>query len=126
MGSVTHRAFVKLATLGLFGLLALGSVMADYDGVIVVPVKAGSATDSFESGAMIFERACISCHGADGKGKTPRGIRKGAADLTKSKISVAKGRKIIKYGRGSMPEFKDRLTWAEIVRVNSYVRGLRK
>jgi len=79
-----------------------------------------------DTGAEIYERSCTSCHGSDGKANTRRGKRKGAKDLTKSSVSVAMGIKIITYGDGEMPSFKDSLTREEIRAVNSYVRGFRR
>lgn len=78
------------------------------------------------SGAAVYGQHCVSCHGADGRSKTARGKRKGAPDLTKSRISFAKGVRIITNGRDRMPAFKDELSETEIQRVNTYVRGLRK
>ncbi len=77
------------------------------------------------SGARIYSESCSSCHGPDGSANTRRGKRKGATDLRKSRISVAKGIRIITNGRGNMPKFKEVLTKEEIVAVNTYVRGFR-
>ena len=79
-----------------------------------------------DSGADIYNRSCASCHGEDGRAQTRRGKRKGAKDLTKSKISTAMGLKVITHGRGSMPAFKDTLSRERIRTVNSFVRGLRE
>lgn len=79
-----------------------------------------------ESGREIFQQYCSNCHGDDGKANTPRGRRKGAKDLTKSKVSVRMAIKIITYGRGEMPAFRKRLSNSDIRSVNAYIRSLRK
>ena len=77
------------------------------------------------SGAALYQQNCASCHGADGKAKTPKGIRKGATDLTKSTIITSRGIKVITNGRENMPGFKANLTEAEISEVMEYIRGFR-
>lgn len=76
-------------------------------------------------GAALYQQNCASCHGGDGKAKTPKGIRKGATDLTKSTISTPRGIKVISNGRENMPGFKANLTGAEISEVMEYIRGFR-
>ncbi len=76
-------------------------------------------------GAALYQQNCATCHAADGRAKTPKGIRKGATDLTKSTISTARGIKVITNGRENMPGFKADLTEAEISEVMDYIRGFR-
>ena len=87
--------------------------------------KASKANGVERSGAAVFAASCTSCHGANGSGNTRRGKRKGAKDLRKSRISAARGIRIITNGKGKMPSFKGSLSADEIKRVNIYVRGLR-
>ena len=77
-------------------------------------------------GAGIYQQQCATCHGADGKANTARGKRKGATDLTKSKISAAQGIRIITNGRELMPGFKGTLSEAEIKDVMAFIHGFRK
>ena len=77
-------------------------------------------------GSDIYSQHCNDCHGADGRANTPKGKRKGATDLTKSKITTAQGIKVITNGRELMPSFKDTLSDAEIREVFAYIRGFRK
>lgn len=78
-----------------------------------------------KSGAAIYKELCATCHGADGRAKTARGKRKGATDLTKSRISYRRGIQIITDGKSRMPDFAEELSTAEIRRVNSYIRRFR-
>jgi mono/diheme cytochrome c family protein len=97
----------------LFGLTSL--TQSFYDN----PVSAKSG------GADVYQQNCASCHGSNGK-PTAKGKRKGATDLTKSKIGDAAGIKVIINGRDSMPDFKDSLSATEIKEVMAYIRGFRK
>ena len=77
-------------------------------------------------GADIYRQHCATCHGTDGKANTPRGKRKGATDLTKSRISTAQGIQVITNGRELMPSFKNDLAEAEIRDVMAFIRGFRR
>ena len=90
------------------------------------PVMAGDA----DSGKAVFEKSCIGCHGADGKGnekmaKIP-GFEKGlnivGADVKKK--SDEELLKIIAEGAGKMPASK--LTKAEQKQALTYARSLAK
>ena len=86
----------------------------------------GHLVSAKSGGADIYQQNCASCHGADGRAKTPKGIRKGATDLTKSTISIRNGIRVITNGREQMPDFKDNLSAAEINEVMNYISGFRK
>ena len=103
------------------------SMIAIVFGLVFLTQNSASRLVSAKSGgAELYQQRCITCHGADGKAKTPKGIRKGATDLTKSSISSANAIKVITNGREQMPEFKGVLTAAEITEVAAYIRGFRK
>ena len=110
----------------VFLLLVIGITI----GVIGLARSASSGiaveASAQRKGYTIYAASCISCHAADGSGSTRRGKRKGAKDLRKSKISVGRGISIITNGKSKMPQFKDKLTKAEIKAVNRYVRRLRQ
>lgn len=74
----------------------------------------------------LYTTHCEECHGADGKSNTVKGRKKSASDLTKSKISDAKGIKIIKLGQGEMPAYKDKLTDEEITALMEYTKTFRQ
>lgn len=72
-----------------------------------------------------YAQSCAKCHGADGTSQTAKGKKTHATDLTKSRVSDAKGIKIIANGSGSMPGFKDNMTPDEIKALMNYVKGFR-
>jgi mono/diheme cytochrome c family protein len=84
------------------------------------------------TGAELFVDNCASCHGADGKARTPIGRKLGAKDLGESNLSeaaiiqqITNGKKNERGGE-KMPAFKDKLTPADIAALATYVKGLRK
>ncbi|HUF05001.1 MAG TPA: c-type cytochrome [Aridibacter sp.] len=109
------KTLIPVALLGIFLVVLSGWKSS------AAPGPLGRA----QSGAAIYSESCASCHGGDGRANTRRGKRKGAKDLTKSRLSRAMGIKIITHGRGEMPAFKDSLSKAEIRAVNEYVRSFR-
>lgn len=68
----------------------------------------------------IFRSMCAICHGDDGK----LGLA-GAKDLTASELSLEEMKAIIKYGRGKMTPFADRLSDEEIELVAIYTEKLK-
>lgn len=83
-----------------------------------------------------YEKHCVDCHGADGKGQTRLGRKSGAKDLTDgktmSKLSDADIFKTIKFGRKNnkgeekMDAFADGLSDQEINALVAFVRTLSK
>lgn len=81
------------------------------------------------SGAAVFKKNCLMCHGADGAGKTKIGLKLGAADLTSQDIRSMSNESLaqaVTNGKGKMPPFGKTLTPDEITSVIHYVRTLRK
>jgi cytochrome c oxidase cbb3-type subunit 3 len=80
----------------------------------------------------VFLAQCASCHGVDGKAKTPIGRKLGVKDLTVSKTTDAEIEKQILEGKKDpagkelMPSFKTKLKPEEIQALVAYVKGLRK
>ena len=83
-------------------------------------------------GPTVFADHCASCHGPDGKGRTPAGKKIGAKDLAESRIKdeaialqIADG---VKDQRGAdrMPSFKSKLTPDEIAALVSFVKTFRR
>jgi mono/diheme cytochrome c family protein len=83
-------------------------------------------------GEGVYVENCASCHGRDGKGRTPAGRKMGAKDLALSQLPDAEvGRQIREgtkdaKGNARMPAFGDKLTPDEIAAVAAYVKALRK
>ena len=82
--------------------------------------------------ADVFGEYCASCHGADGKARTPAGKKLKAKDLTESKLSdsevinqITNGTKS-ERGAERMPAFKDKLSAADISALAEYVKTFRK
>jgi cytochrome c6 len=83
---------------------------------------------AFADGAEIYARSCTRCHGADGRGQTPKGKQTGAPDFTgkKWKPNDARMIEVITNGKGKMPKFKGTLDEDEIKAVMMYVKTLKK
>lgn len=94
--------------------------------LIVAPLHAAT------SGADLFADNCASCHGLDGKARTPAGKKFGAKDLSLSKLSDAEIEKQIRDGtkndRGAdkMPAFKDKLSASDISTLVSFAKTFRR
>lgn len=79
----------------------------------------------------VFLANCASCHGIDGKARTPIARKLGVKDLTVSKTTDAEIEKQILEGKKDtagkdlMPAFKTKLKLEEIQALITYVKGLR-
>lgn len=91
-----------------------------------------SRGDNARPASQTYRRYCISCHGADGKGKTSKGKYSHARDLTDAQWqadvsderifnSIMNGRNT----RGNMPAFANKLKEPEVDALVSFVRGLK-
>jgi mono/diheme cytochrome c family protein len=73
-------------------------------------------------GKAVYETNCVSCHGADGKGKPPM------PDFTDfavtSKVSPTQWAQAVAAGVNGMPAFGDKLSQAERDSALEYIRGL--
>jgi mono/diheme cytochrome c family protein len=91
-------------------------------------LPAGRAAD----GAALFADYCASCHGMDGKARTPAGKKVHAKDLSLSKLTdagiaqqIREGKKDSR-GNPAMPPFKDRLSDGDISALIPVVKSFRE
>jgi len=56
--------------------------------VIIVALALAAWTVRAEDASALFEKHCVKCHGADGKGETKMGKKVGAKDLTDVKLQA--------------------------------------
>jgi len=96
-----------------------------------IALVGGSAVRA-AGGEELFGKHCVSCHGKDGKARTPIARQLGVKDLTQSKTSdgeiekqVTEGKKDDR-GNQKMPPFKDKLSPEEIKSLIEFVKSLRK
>ncbi len=86
-----------------------------------------SPAETKPDGARLFRRACVNCHGSDGKANTSMGHELGARDLTDAHAqhqTDAELYGIIANGKGNMPGFDPRFKPAEIQALVKYVRQI--
>jgi mono/diheme cytochrome c family protein len=101
--------------------------LAVYWGIALVGSVVHAAT-----GEELFGKHCVSCHGKDGKARTPIARQLGVKDLTQSKTTdgeiekqVTEGKKDDR-GNQKMPPFRDKLSPDEIKSLIEFVKSLRK
>jgi len=95
---------------------------------LALAVVAARAAD----GPAVFADNCASCHGMDGRARTPAGRKLHAKDLTLSRLTdeqiehqIREGQKD-EQGRQAMPPFKDQLAPDEIKALIPVVKSFRK
>ncbi len=106
--------------------------MPNYAPLLITAIIATAPLQAGNSGADLFADNCASCHGPDGKARTPAGRKFGAKDLSLSKLSDAEIEKQIRDGakneRGAdkMPAFRDKLSSSDISTLVSFVKTFRR
>jgi high-affinity iron transporter len=121
---------------GLTGALLLFCVTAVFAGQ-AKPAAAPAATpESIASGAALYKRQCVMCHGATGAGDGPAAKNlKGKLPLLSDKAAMSKLTDVqiheaITAGKkteiGNMPALGKRLKPEEITDIVNYVRTLAK
>lgn len=90
------------------------------------------ATGRSADAADLFATHCASCHGLDGKARTPAGKKLGARDLTASKLTdteiahqILEGVKD-KKGTPRMPPFREKVTPADVAALVTHVKTFRR
>lgn len=82
-------------------------------------------------GQAVFENNCASCHGLDGRAKTPQGKKLKAHDLRESRLTDAEIEQQIRQGKQNaagvlvMPAFGKELSDEAIAAVIVTVKGFR-
>ena len=100
-------------------------------GLALATASAAWAADVKEN----WEKNCLKCHGADGKGNTKMGKQSGVKDYTDPKVqeemkdenalkAIKEG--IVEKGKKKMDPYKDKLTEDEIKALIAFMRGFRK
>ncbi|HNU08528.1 MAG TPA: cytochrome c, partial [Pyrinomonadaceae bacterium] len=107
---------IAAAGTGMAVIIALAAPSSLGTGTTVSAADAGSN----------YAKYCTRCHGADGKGQTPKGRQTNAGDLTKSKMANATGIRLIANGKELMPGFSGNMTAEEIKELMNFVRGFRR
>jgi mono/diheme cytochrome c family protein len=98
-----------------------------------VPDRASAANASVRSAAELYGKYCVSCHGRDGQGKTPKGRLSHARNLADATWqdevsderifnSIMNGRNV----RGNMPAFNKKISDQEADSLLTFVRSLKK
>jgi len=106
--------------LALFGAVLFG--------VAAMPTQAADVKEN-------WEKHCVKCHGADGKGQTKMGQKAGVKDYTDAKVqeemkddkafkSVKEGQK--EDGKEKMKPFADKLSDDEIKALVAHMRTFKK
>lgn len=100
--------------------------------LVGVTSLSGPATIIAADGQEVYSAYCASCHGIDGKARTPAGKKVRAKDLTESKLADGEIEKQIvsgtqdAKGNARMPSFKAKLSPEEIEALISFVKSFRR
>jgi mono/diheme cytochrome c family protein len=134
---MTMRTFVGIAgALSLFCVTAVSAGQAKPAAGAKPAAHAAATPESIASGAALYKRQCVMCHGASGvgdgpaakslKGKLPSLMDK----ATMSKLTDVQIHEAITAGKktqiGNMPALGKRLKPEEITDIVNYVRTLAK
>ncbi len=116
----TTMGKIKVYSLGIAGILAIGSYLS------ANPPAAGPAQKNFDA-------QCSSCHGKDGKGKAAMAkvfkVEPAALDLADEEtLKKSEGDlvKIILGGKNKMPAFKGKMSDKDAADILTYARSLKK
>jgi cytochrome c-L len=85
----------------------------------------GDAT-ALEDGKRLYETWCQSCHMPDGSGRIGPSLLGPQHIHERTATDVGLFEAVFGGSLGAMQSFRDRLTQDEILRINAYVRSLRK
>ncbi len=102
------------------------------DHVLLIAILGVASASAAPGPVDLYSDNCASCHGADGKARTPAGRKIGAKDLTKSTLpdeeliqQITNGKKDAR-GVEKMPAFKEKLSTSDIAALAGYIKTLRQ
>ena len=116
----------KLTITSILFLMTLAVIAAGTPNISGAKIEPIASTGAMFDAGSDYATYCTRCHGGDGRGQTAKGRQTHAGDLTKSKVSDAKGIRMITNGSGEMPAFKNSMNADQIRGVMSYVHGFRQ
>jgi mono/diheme cytochrome c family protein len=102
----------------------------------VIAALALSASSLLAADAKeLWDKNCLKCHGADGKGQTKMGKQAGVKDYTDAKVqadmkddaaikAIKEG--IVENGKKKMDPYKDKLSDDDVKALLAYVRAFKK
>ena len=122
---------IKQRQFGLAISLVTGSlVILAFSQALRTSVSATGTNAYFVDAGPTYTAKCAECHGRDGRGKTARGRRTHARDMTdgqwQNDVTDERLFNSISNGRNKMPAFKKQLSEAQIDALVAYVRRLKK
>lgn len=99
--------------------------------MLLVPLLFTTLASAEETpGAALYrQKACATCHGADGSGNTPVGKSLKARDLGSEDVQKQSDDELaatIMNGRGKMPGFRSSLSTDQVKQLVTYIRSLAK
>ena len=103
-------------------------------GILILVITAAISASAAEVKAN-WDKHCLKCHGADGKGNTKMGKQSGVKDYTDPKVQAEmkddQAVKIIKEGivekgKKKMDPYADKLTEQEMKELIAYMRAFKK
>jgi mono/diheme cytochrome c family protein len=93
-------------------------------------LNAAAPNTNIAGAAALYARNCASCHGRDGRAKTPKAKSNHARNLVdaewQDRVSDERIYNVIMNGKGKMPGYGKKLTEPEINALVGYVRSLKK
>ena len=93
-------------------------------------LESSSVSHSAASGAELYARFCVTCHGRDGRARVSRGRSTRARNLAdrewQDRVTDERIYNVITNGKGRMPGFAKKISEAEIDQLVQYVRSLKK
>lgn len=115
---------MKLTAFGSSPLLAMMSVVA-----LSFTLASAQAQNAPNDGAALYKTKCAMCHGPDGSGKTPAGLKLKVRDLHSPEVQTLSDSDLalgISKGKDKMPAFGKTLSDDQIKSLVAYIRELGK